>query len=172
MDGITYRDRFLDHPEDLFRYLETQIAWDERMAARKTASFGVAYNYSQVHYPFQPMPPALASVCDALERTLGFRPNNCLLNYYRDGRSKMGYHSDQTDILAPDTGVAIVSLGECRTLRFRNIADPTLTHDVPLPAGSLLYMTQRVQHEWQHAIPRTDTDQGRISLTFRRMQPE
>jgi hypothetical protein len=36
----------------------------------------------------------------------------------------MGYHSDQTDILVANTGIAIVSLGEMRVLKFRNIMNP------------------------------------------------
>ena len=81
----------------------------------------------------------------------------------------MGYHSDQTDILVPGTGIAIVSLGETRILRFRNIADSEQTVDYSLTAGSLIYMNQEIQQEWQHAIPKSDTEQGRMSLTFRCM---
>ena len=81
----------------------------------------------------------------------------------------MGYHSDQTDILAENTGIAIVSLGETRILRFRNIENPTLYLDYELVAGSLIYMTQEIQAMWQHAIPKSNTENGRISLTFREM---
>ncbi|MFT5096791.1 MAG: alkylated DNA repair dioxygenase AlkB, partial [Psychrobacter okhotskensis] len=41
----------------------------------------------------------------------GYLPNNCLVNYYLDGSSKMGFHSDDTSQLADGTGVAILSLG-------------------------------------------------------------
>jgi len=60
--------------------------------------------------------------------------------------------------------------GEARVLRFRNIADPGILLDYELETGSLVYMTQEVQREWQHAIPKKDTDKGRISLTLRRMK--
>ena len=121
--GIIYIEDFLTKPTTLFAQLQAKTNWDERMAARKTASFGVAYNYSQISYPYQAFPNYLQPVLNSIEEVLGFTPNNCLINYYLDGKSKMGFHSDQTDILAPDTGVVIVSLGETRTLRFRNIAD-------------------------------------------------
>lgn len=39
-----------------------------------------------------------------------------------DGTSSMGYHSDQTDNLEKNTGIAIISLGAERILRFRKIA--------------------------------------------------
>lgn len=82
----------------------------------------------------------------------------------------MGYHSDQTDILEAGTGIAIVSLGETRSLTFRNIADPENTNSYDLPPGSLIYMTQEIQTLWQHAIPKSDTSNGRMSLTFRRLK--
>lgn len=77
-------------------------------------------------------------------------------------------HARKTaSILEPGTGIAIVSLGETRTLRFKNIKAPSEQVDFQLPAGSLIYMTQEVQDEWLHAIPASDTDNGRMSLTFR-----
>jgi len=170
MDGITYIDNFIGDPDALFGLLVASVRWDERMAARKTASFGKAYNYSQIDYPFQEFLPELSAINKKIEKTIGWEPNNCLINYYLDGRSKMGYHSDQTDILQEGTGIVIVSVGEARVLRFRNIADPGILLDYELETGSLVYMTQEVQREWQHAIPKKDTDKGRISLTFRRMK--
>ena len=81
----------------------------------------------------------------------------------------MGYHSDQTDILEAGTGIAIVSLGETRTIKFRNIKDQNILLNYELTAGSLIYMTQGIQSLWQHAIPKAETTNGRISLTFRRI---
>lgn len=170
MEGITYIEDFLSNADALFDVLKNTVQWDERMTARKTASFGKAYNYSQISYPFQAFPTELTAIVKALDTTLGFEPNNCLINYYLDGNSKMGFHSDQTDILFENTGVAIVSIGATRTLRFRNIADKTLVQNFDLPAGSLIFMTNAVQDKWQHSIPKADTDNGRMSLTFRKIK--
>jgi alkylated DNA repair dioxygenase AlkB len=167
MDGITFIPDFVHDPECLFISLRDNVLWDERMLARKTASFGVAYNYSQMSYPFQAFSPELEAIIARISATLGFTPNNCLINYYLDGKSKMGFHADQTDILEQGTGIAIVSIGETRILRFKNIKDPAEQTDFQLPAGSLIYMTQEVQDEWLHAIPVSDTNNGRMSLTFR-----
>lgn len=169
LNGLTYQENLVHEPGALFETLRTEVEWDERMTARKTASFGVAYNYSQIQYPHQPFSQSLQEMATALSQLLGFAPNNCLINYYLDGKSKMGFHSDQTDILAKGTGVAIISLGATRTLQFRNIANKELVQDISLNAGSLLYMSQEVQHHWQHAIPKSDTSDGRMSLTFRQL---
>lgn len=170
MDGITYIEKFIDNPGELFDILTSTVKWDERMIARKTASFGKAYNYSQIDYPYQDFLPELDEIIKRLKPVIGFEPNNCLINYYLDGKSKMGYHSDQTDILDTDTGIAIVSIGETRTLKFRNIESPDQFLTYELTAGSLVYMTQEVQTIWQHSIPKSDTENGRISLTFRKMR--
>ncbi len=170
MEGVTFIDRFIPDPNSLFDYLDMNVDWDTRMAARKTASYGAAYNYSQMSYPYREMLPELKFIAHNVQQAIGFEPNNCLLNYYLDGKSKMGFHSDQTDILFDGTGIVIISVGETRTLRFRNIADNTKTIDYSLPSGSLIYMTQQVQVEWQHAIPVSDTGAGRISITMRKMK--
>ncbi|MDQ1817092.1 alpha-ketoglutarate-dependent dioxygenase AlkB [Massilia sp. CCM 9210] len=146
------------------------VTWDERMKARKTASFGASYNYSQIAYAESPMPALLDALCARLEGELGFRPNNCLLNYYPDGKSSMGFHSDETDGLNDGTGVAIVSLGSVRAIAYRSKRDAAVRVDYPLPNGSLLYMSGQVQQDWVHAIPKDPHAGERISLTFRSMR--
>jgi len=170
MEGITFIENFLVNPNDLFELLRSKVVWDDSMKARKTASYGKAYNYSQIEYPYQDFLPELVTIISNLQPVIGFEPNNCLLNYYLDGKSKMGYHSDQTDILEDETGIAIVSIGESRTLKFRNIEKPDLFLSYELKPGSLMYMTQAIQEDWQHSIPMSNTENGRISLTFRKIK--
>jgi alkylated DNA repair dioxygenase AlkB len=170
MTGITFIENFIDNPTKLFNNLKSNVEWDERMSARKTASYGKAYDYSQISYPFKEFTSELNEIIESINNTLDFKPNNCLINYYLDGKSKMGFHSDQTDILYENTGVGIVSIGETRILRFRNISDRELIKDFELPSGSFIYMTNEVQDEWQHAIPKSETENGRMSLTFRKMK--
>lgn len=151
----------------LMESLLAEVRWDERMKARRTACFGQTYDDSGVDYEVAPMHPLLVPLCGAVESALSFRPTNCLLNHYADGRSTMGFHSDATHNLAEGTGVAIVSLGGERVLSFRSKADPSRLVQFPLPHGSLFYMTQRTQDHWVHAVKKADTDEARISLTFR-----
>ena len=169
MEGITFIENFIKNSNELFEKLRLNVKWDERMNARKTASFGKAYNYSQIEYPFQEFLPELKEINKNVVEFIGFEPNNCLINYYLDGKSKMGYHSDQTDILESKTGIAIISLGVTRTLMFRNILDKEVFEGYELTPGSLIYMTQEVQEKWQHSIPQSDTEDGRISITLRKM---
>jgi hypothetical protein len=84
---------------ELYQQLCDRIDWDLRMSARKTACYGLSYDYSGVSYDNKPMHPLLVPLCNKLEEKLGFEPNSCLINYYVDGRSKMGFHSDEIDNL-------------------------------------------------------------------------
>lgn len=167
-----YDERFIAEHQSLFDRLSKDIIWDGRMRARKTASFGAPYNYSGMTYPAAKMHDALAEVRDAVGERLPFEPDNCLVNYYENGRSTMGFHYDEVDDLAPGTGVAIVSLGATRTLRFRKMHDREVEFARPLVSGSLLYMPPEVHTGWKHGIPRETGAGPRISLTYRQLVGE
>jgi alkylated DNA repair dioxygenase AlkB len=164
---IRYLPGFVAHPESLYLQVQRETVWDERMAARRTASFGVAYNYSGISYPDVPMPEAIGRLASDIAGAVAHPINNCLANLYRDGGSTMGFHSDSTAELAPESKVAVLSLGHARTLTFRRKEDRLRRLEYLLAPGSLLIMMPSVQAEWQHALLKA-TDAGpRISLTFR-----
>jgi len=160
---------FSDHKE-LFHFLVENIQWDDRMAARRTASFGRPYNYSQLEYPEITIPAELSPMKDLLKQKLGINFNNCLLNYYATGDNTMGFHSDDTAHLIAGTGVAIVSLGSVRNITYRSKSNPDLQLAYALQPGSLLYMDADVQEHWLHAIKRQKDAGPRISLTWRAFQ--
>jgi alkylated DNA repair dioxygenase AlkB len=155
----------------LYQQLCDHVKWDERISARKTASFGLPYNYSGLVYEERPMHDLLVPICAQVKVTLGFEPNNCLINFYEDGRDKMGFHSDEIDNLEPDTKIVIISLGAERKLSFRSTVDYEQRCYFWLPHGSLLHMSQATQRHWSHAIKRANVTAGRISLTLRRFDP-
>lgn len=167
--GILLEDGFLDiqTQEKLFGTLLESVEWDRSMRIRQTASFGVPYNYSQMSYGEAPIPDCLMPVSKKLRERLGVEFNNCLLNYYPTGDSKMGFHSDDTSVLVPGTGVAIVSIGSTRQITFRSKANKSEEYAYSLLPGSLLYMDDAIQEEWLHAIRKAETSEGRISLTWR-----
>ncbi|MGK7897709.1 MAG: alpha-ketoglutarate-dependent dioxygenase AlkB [Xenococcus sp. (in: cyanobacteria)] len=139
------------------------------MKARKTASFGVSYNYSGIYYPETEMMDCLMPICEQIESTIGFFPNNCLMNYYLDGNSKMGYHSDSAEELKEGTGVVIISLGAERSISYRSKLDKDHKVKYKLKNGALLYMDKDVQQKWMHSIPKEKDVGERISLTFRQI---
>lgn len=161
---------FLPDADSVYRDLLVSTVWDERMRARKTASFGMPYNYSGIEYPTTAYSHKLLPVLNQLDRRLGYYSNNCLANFYPDGSSSMGFHADSTAELEPQTGIAIVSLGAERTLTFRNLRDRSQVEEFRLPSGSLLFMSAAMQSEWKHAILPQPGVGPRVSLTFRRLR--
>ena len=158
--NILIVDDFLAKHASLFSTLRDSVSWDDRMAARRTASFGQPYNYSQIDYSASATHPALIDVASHLQSQLNVEFNNCLLNFYETGDNSMGFHSDDTSGLISGTGVAIVSLGSGRDITFRNIVDKSIQHSFTLLPGSLLYMDDAVQVLWMHAIKKRMQDLG------------
>ncbi|MFM7316424.1 MAG: alpha-ketoglutarate-dependent dioxygenase AlkB [bacterium] len=158
---------FLDDHLHLITRLVSDISWDDSMSARRTASFGKPYDYSQMTYETTEMHPLLVNLNRKLVERMQIPFNNCLLNYYQTGKITMGFHSDDTTHLIPETGVAIISLGSTRAISYRAIEDHSIIHHFDLNSGSLLYMDDQVQQKWQHAIRRAGGAGPRISLTWR-----
>jgi alkylated DNA repair dioxygenase AlkB len=95
-----------------------------------------------------------------------------LLNYYRDGKDSMGWHSDDEKELGQNPFIGSVSFGESRVFQMRHkIRKEIKRVDIPLTNGSILLMRGATQHFWQHQIPKSSKQlQTRINLTFRNIQ--
>lgn len=168
---IVLLNNFVSNHNSLLEQTMNTCDWDKSMNARWTASFGIPYEYNGMEYPVKPFPDFMLSMISEISNTIrGLEPNNCLVNLYHDGDSSMGFHSDNLEQLVEGTGVAIISLGSTRTLRYKNKTYKDNVHDYELKAGSLVYMDDDVQAEWLHAIPKCDTTEPRISLTFRQLK--
>jgi len=94
-----------------------------------------------------------------------------LLNYYRDHRDAMGFHSGDEPELGPEPVIASLSLGETRTLVLKHRRRKDLAPvRIPLHSGSLLVMKGATQHKWKHGINKVAQPCGpRVNLTFRRI---
>lgn len=165
------KDNVLKNFEMILKKLKSEVIWDNSINSRKTASFGTPYNYSNINYKKIEMPLFLNELIEIVIKNNGFTPNNCLINFYYSQYSKMGYHSDQIDILYKNTGVAIFSFGSTRILRFKNKIDKEITYDFVLKNNSYFYMSQKVQKYWLHSVLQDDSLIGneRYSLTFRKI---
>lgn len=165
---VHYFPAALPDADAVLDYLTTQITWLDRMAARRTASFGLPYDYSGQRYDPVPMPPPIAAMAARAANLAGHPFNNCLCNLYETGLQTMGFHQDSYDGLVPKSQIAIVSLGATRVLHFRSL---DLRHRVVrvLEHGSLLLMNHTVQLGWKHAVPRDRSAGLRISATFREL---
>ena len=132
---------------------------------------GTAYTYSGIRHEPLPWTTQLQQLKAAVEDYCEHPFNSVLLNYYRDGRDSMGMHADDEPELGPAPGIASLSLGEQRKLKFRHKRDRSLRGiDLPLPSGSLLIMAGDTQRNWKHGISKVQRPCGpRVNLTFRQI---
>lgn len=164
-------NNILSNHEEIFLKIKNETIWDDSMHSRKTISYGIPYNYSNMSYKLTPFPSDIEKMAFIIQKHLGFKPNNCLINYYNTGFSRMGFHSDQIDILHKKTGIAIISLGNERIMRFKDKNSGSVFFDFILKPNSLFYMSAEIQKEWLHSIlpDKLDSSKDRISLTFRKI---
>lgn len=120
-----------------------------------------------------PLPhPALAAARQALSahyaHELGEPFVTAGLCYYRDGHDSVAWHGDRIGRGGrQDTMVAIVSVGEPRTLLLRPRAGGRTVRQ-SLGHGDLIVMGGSCQRTWDHAIPKTSKPVGpRISIQYR-----
>jgi alkylated DNA repair dioxygenase AlkB len=165
-----------EQADELFNVLKTQVPWSHgqgpfgRPFPRLIAYYadpGVNYTYSGVTHQAQPWLEALAEVRRRVEEVAGAPFNSLLLNYYRDGQDRIGWHTDAEPELGLNPIVPSVSLGATRRflLRHKRTREQRV---FDMPHGSLLLMGGTCQHYWLHSLPKTRSPAGeRINLTFR-----
>ncbi|QIZ78771.1 alpha-ketoglutarate-dependent dioxygenase AlkB [Ferrimonas lipolytica] len=126
---------------------------------------GCAYRYSGMLLEPEPFDETLTQLTHRLNDFGGWRFNAVLANHYRDGNDKMGWHRDNEPELGSTPDLAIVSLGQSRSLRLRWQIGPS--KGITLTAGSLLWLPAGVYH----SLGSSTAQQARISLTFRQVIP-
>jgi len=178
---IDYRLDFLSEKQQsqLIPYLKESIVWSQpelyvfgkwHRVPRQQAWLGdegLTYQYSGQSFDTPGWDKPMFWLKQKIEHVSGFRFNSALLNRYRDGEDKMGWHADDEPELGVDPAVAIVSLGEARDIQFRFGKKGHAT-SLSLESGSLLIMKPGMQDKLQHQIPiRKNVKGERVSLTFR-----
>lgn len=165
----------------LFETLRSQADWKsqaikifgrEVLQPRLVASYadaGVQYGYSGLMLKSNLWLPALTEVKNHIENILApIHFNSVLLNYYRHQQDSMGWHRDNEKELGLNPVIASLSLGASRDFHLRRYQEKTDVHKISLSGGSLLVMSGRTQHDWEHSLPKRQRIIGeRINLTFR-----
>ena len=131
---------------------------------------GMSYTYSGIRMDAKSWTKNLLKIKESIEPIAKTTFNSVLINYYRDGKDRVAWHSDDEKELGKNPVIASVSLGAERKfkLRHKKFKENQLQHEVFLQSGSLLLMSGSTQHHWLHEIPRTAKPIGpRINLTFR-----
>lgn len=132
----------------------------------------LTYQYSNLTLQPQPYHAKVLQLKRYLEALTGHNYNAVLINLYRDGLDKMGWHSDDEPELGVNPNIASISLGAQRCLKLRHRDKGAADIALDLAHGSLLLMSGELQQHWQHCLPiRKKITQPRINLTFRYLYP-
>lgn len=116
-------------------------------------------------------PEKVDSVRRRLETETGSKYNFVFLNYYPDGDSSVGWHSDSEQTMVVGSTIASLSLGATRRFDVRRKnATRDCAYKVDLGHGTLLTMEGAMQQHYKHQVPKQKAVQlPRINLTFRLM---
>ena len=105
--------------------------------------------------------------------------NSCLINKYRNGNDYIAPHRDSKLSFGDTPIIAILSIGQKRTLRFKkvenNYKDKSLTkkdknniiYDFELEDNSIFIMSENSQINYSHELLKDNSTKERYSLTFR-----
>lgn len=133
---------------------------------------GASYSYSGLQLAVNPWTPLLSELKSVCESIAGTPFNSVLLNLYRDGNDRVGWHADDEPELGPEPVIASLSLGAVRRFRFRH-RETGESVACDLPSGSLVVMSGLSQRCWVHEVPRQKrVVSPRVNLTFRRVRTD
>lgn len=128
----------------------------------------ISYRYSGYHCTAELWPDWFLPLLDAVNTQCDVQFNGCLLNFYRNGYDRMGWHADNEAELDSSSKIASLSLGATRDFHFKHRSDKTKSN-LLLSDGDLLIMESLCQKDWLHSLPaRNRVYEPRINLTFRR----
>lgn len=172
-----------DTQESLYYSLLNNIDWQQEVIKiwgktqypkRRTCVYGdkdTTYRYSGSTRDSNPWFKELEAVKECIENITGDKFNFVLCNYYMDGESSIGYHSDDEKDLIKNSTIASLSLGTSRDFILKNKKDKTVQHKIKLNNFDLLLMKGTTQQFWHHSVPkRAAIKDGRINLTFRQIK--
>lgn len=171
------------HPDEILRELISDVPWRQHkilvwgkmhLQPRLIAWYGdpdTVYTYSGITLEPLPWTDLLLEIRKRVETVTAASFNSVLLNYYRDNRDSMGFHSDYEPVLGDRPVIASVSLGEERTFILKHKANKLAKPvRLRLASGSLLLMKGETQRYWHHGVAKQTRPCGpRINLTFRRI---
>ena len=166
---------------DLFRQLIEETPWRQEqvtvwgkthMQPRLIAWYGddaQSYSYSGINLRGLPWTPALLRIKAKVETLCQSQFNSVLVNYYRDHRDGMGFHSDDEPELGPAPVIASVTFGAARPFVLKHRYRRDLANvKLLLPSNCVLLMQGNTQRYWKHGVPKQTKPCGpRINLTFR-----
>ena len=127
--------------------------------------YGQDYKFSGKVHPSKPVPIILTDIIEYFNKKYNRNYNMVLVNWYRDGRDNIGFHSDNEKQIKPNTEIVTISIGEPRDFVIKN-KDIKKTYQ--MTDNTYLTMGGKFQKELKHSVPpRRAIRHPRISITLR-----
>lgn len=165
------------------RHLQEQVDWQQptvqvygrRHPVPRLTTFlaeeGLRYRYSGTVHNGEGWPLWFRPLLDRVNEACDVRFNGCLLNLYRNGDDRMGWHADDEPEIDQQCPIASLSLGGSRDFVLRERTALKRKVSLQLSDGDLLVMHPGCQQRWMHSLPtRRRVLSTRINLTFRCFQ--
>lgn len=175
---IIYRNYFdLHTSQSYFEHLKKEIQWLQKshnnegrivQLPRLTANYGErSYDYSGLVFTPQPWTEFLSKLKIVAEELSQHTFNALVLQYYRDGNDRVGWHTDDSPDVGRNPTIVSISFGETRGFWLRNHEDFEKRLKLNLNSGDILIMQGDLQHTHSHKVPKEKDKGARINLTFR-----
>lgn len=168
--------RFFCKPaaDNYFKILQNITPWQQRKREmynktvfdpRLTAYYGGVNGHEWT--------PILFEIKEEIEKICDISFDRVLLNFYRDGKDSVAWHSDTLPVDGKHHHIASVTFGDTRIFKVRHKFRKDIPQlDIPLTHGSFLLMDESMQDNYEHHVPKTARLVGpRINLTFRISEP-
>ncbi len=175
---IDLRPDWLGASDVLFERLVDRVPWraDRREMYERMVDVPRLVSWFR---PGAPLPDpvldtAMADLNGYYRPDAGQRFRTAGLCFYRTGDDSVAWHGDRVGrTIDRDTMVAILSVGEARTLSLRRKGGGDEAFRFPLGHGDLIVMGGSCQRTHEHAILKTKRAVGpRISVQFRPVWPK
>lgn len=128
----------------------------------------LTFEYSGKSMRPQKIPEVVKEIKSKIEKDFGIKFSGILANYYPDGKSSMGYHSDPIEDKW-DNKFIVVSFGDTRNFIFREIENKENKISFEFKDGDLIYMFDDCQDRFEHSVRKKKIDGGeRISIVFKK----
>jgi alkylated DNA repair dioxygenase AlkB len=170
---VDVRPGWVNGSDELFATLAADVPWraEQRQMYERVVDVPrlVCWYAEGSTLPAPVLDEARTALSEHYQAELGEPFRTAGLCFYRDGRDSVAWHGDTIGRSKhEDTMVAIVSLGEPRSLLLRPRGGGEASLKFQLGHGDLLVMGGSCQRTWEHAVPKTARPIGpRISVQFR-----
>ena len=168
-----------DEPFNQFdiKKLENDVVYDIKLEKRSLCYYGkFPYSYGTICHVPKCIPTSghyLSEILQHLNVILpDFKYNSVLITRYSDGKDCLGFHADNEPEIVPGSAIVTISLGQSRTIKFKQIptSSSSSDHILNLCHGDTFIMSRESQELFEHSIPPDYSRRPRVSITCRLLQ--